>query len=298
MSVNTLEWNDYRVVLAIHRAGGLAPAARVLGVNHATVFRQVNGMEARLGARLFDRHRSGYGLTAVGEVALAAAEAMEVQALAAERRMAGGDLSLTGTIRVTAPDDMVQRLLLPMFADFRARYPKIELEVIVENRFLNLSRREADIALRPTAAAPEAMTGINIGPLAMTLYATAQLALRLAGGETLEELPWIGWEDGAETLRFGGFYRSRGLQPVFAYRSNSLLAQVSAAEAGLGVAVLPCFAGDTSPVLQRLEPIDGAFTTNLWILTHPDLRRAARIKAFMDFMSAALRRKRTLLAGG
>ncbi len=92
MATNTLEWNDYRVVLAIHRTGGLAPAARSLAVNHATVFRQVNAMEARLGARLFDRHRSGYGLTAVGEVALAAAEAMEIQALAAERRMAGGDL--------------------------------------------------------------------------------------------------------------------------------------------------------------------------------------------------------------
>jgi DNA-binding transcriptional LysR family regulator len=297
MSVNALEWNDYRVVLAIQRTGGLAPAARALGVNHATVFRQVNAMEARLGARLFDRHRSGYGLTAVGEVALAAAEAMEVQALAAERRMAGGDLNLTGTIRVTAPDDMVQRLLLPMFADFRARYPKIELEVIVDNRFLNLSRREADIALRPTAAAPEAMTGINIGPLNMTLYATALLAAQVAGGQDIASLPWIGWEDGAETIRFGGFYRSRGLRPVFAYRSNSLLAQVSAAEAGMGVAVLPCFAGDSSPLLQRLEPIDAGFATNLWILTHPDLRRAARIKAFIDFMSAALRKKRRLLAG-
>lgn len=297
MSAISLEWNDYRVVLAIHRAGGLAPAARTLGVNHATVFRQVNAMEARLGARLFDRHRSGYGLTAVGEVALAAAEAMEVQALAAERRMAGGDLNLTGTIRVTAPDDMVQRLLLPMFAAFRERYPKIELEVIVENRFLNLSRREADIALRPTAAAPEAMTGINIGPLNMTLYGSAGLAGRLAAGEAVDALPWIGWEDGAETLRFGGFYRNRGLNPVFAYRSNSLLAQVSAAEAGMGVAVLPCFAGDSSAVLQRLEPVDPAYATNLWILTHPDLKRAARIKAFIEFMSVALRRKRRLLAG-
>jgi DNA-binding transcriptional LysR family regulator len=297
MSANTLQWNDYRVVLAIHRTGGLAPAARSLAINHATVFRQVNAMEARLGARLFDRHRSGYGLTAVGEVALAAAEAMEIQALAAERRMAGGDLNLTGTIRVTAPDDMVQRLLLPMFVAFRERYPKIELEVIVDNRFLNLSRREADIALRPTAAAPEAMTGINIGPLNMTLYATAPLAALVASGQPVGSLPWIGWEDGAETIRFGGFYRNRGLQPVFAYRSNSLLAQVSAAEAGLGVAVLPCFAGDSSVVLERLEPIDPQFATSLWILTHPDLRRAARIKAFIDFMSAALRKKRRLLAG-
>lgn len=297
MSANSLEWNDYRVVLAIHRTGGLAPAARSLGVNHATVFRQVNAMEARLDARLFDRHRSGYGLTAVGEVALQAAEAMEVQALAAERRMAGGDLNLTGTIRVTAPDDMVQRLLLPMFAEFRERYPRIELEVIVDNRFLNLSRREADIALRPTASAPEAMTGINIGLLNMTLYATPALVARVSAGEALVDLPWIGWEDGADTLRFGGFFKSRGLSPIFAYRSNSLLAQVSAAEAGMGIAVLPCFAGDTSAALQRIEPIDGKFSTSLWILTHPDLKRAARIKAFIEFMSASLRKKRRLLAG-
>lgn len=297
MPSNSLEWNDYRVVLAIHRAGGLAPAARILGVNHATVFRQVNAMEGRLGVKLFDRHRSGYGLTAAGEVALAAAEAIEVQTLAAERRMAGGDLSLTGTIRVTAPDDMAQRLLLPMFADFRARYPRIELEVIVDNRFLNLSRREADIAVRPTASAPEAMTGINIGPLNMTLYGTAAFTARVAAGEDLQALPWVGWEDGAETLRFGGFYRNRGLNPSFAYRSNSLLAQVSAAEAGMGIAVLPCFAGDSSTLLQRLEPVDPSYATNLWLLTHPDLKRAARIKAFLDFMSVALRKKRRLLAG-
>jgi len=297
MPSNSLEWNDYRVVLAIHRTGGLAPAARMLSVNHATVFRQVNAMEGRLGAKLFDRHRSGYGLTAVGEVALAAAEAMEVQALAAERRMAGGDLSLTGTIRVTAPDDMAQRLLLPMFAEFRARYPRIELEVIVDNRFLNLSRREADIAVRPTAEAPEAMMGVNIGPLNMTLYGTAAFADRIAAGEDLQALPWVGWEDGAETLRFGGFYRNRALSPSFAYRSNSLLAQVSAAEVGMGVAILPCFAGDSSALLQRLEAVDPSYATNLWLLTHPDLKRAARIKAFIDFMSVALRKKRRLLAG-
>lgn len=298
MQANALEWNDYRVLLAIHRTGGLAPAARSLGVNHATVFRQVNAMEARLGARLFDRHRSGYGLTAIGEVALTAAEAMETQVLAAERRMAGGDLNLTGTIRVTAPDDMVQRLLLPIFADFRERYQKIELEVIVENRFLNLSRREADVALRPTVAAPEAMTGINIGDLSTTLYAAPNLADRVAAGEALGALPWVGWEEGAETLRFGGFYRNRGLNPRFAYRSNSLLAQVSAAEAGFGIALLPCFTGDTSPLLRRLEAPDPAYKTHLWILTHPDLKRAARIKAFIDFMASALRRKRSLLAGG
>lgn len=294
---NTLEWNDYRVVLAIHRTGGLAPAARALGINHATVFRQVNAMEARLGERLFDRHRSGYGLTAVGEVALAAAEAMETQVLAAERRMAGGDLSLSGSIRVTAPDDMVQRLLLPMFVAFRARYPQIELEVIVDNRFLNLSRREADIAIRPTSSAPEAMVGINVGPLTMAPYGAAPVAALAAGGVALTALPWIGWEDGAESIAFGGYFQRLSPRPVFVYRANSLLAQISAAELGMGVALLPCFAGDSSEQLTRLGAVDGSTASSLWILTHPDLKRAARIRAFIDFMSAALRRQRRLLAG-
>jgi DNA-binding transcriptional LysR family regulator len=294
---NSLEWNDYRVVLAIHRTGGLAPAARLLGINHATVFRQVNAMESRLGARLFDRHRSGYGLTAIGEVALAAAEAMETQVLAAERRMAGGDLSLSGSIRVTAPDDMVQRLLLPMFVAFRARYPKIELEIIVDNRFLNLSRREADIAIRPTASAPEAMVGVNIGPLAMATYGSPELAADVAAGGGVMDLPWIGWEDGADSIAFGGYFQRLSPRPIFAYRANSLLAQISAAEMGIGIALLPCFAGDGSDKLRRIGAVDRSTSSSLWLLTHPDLRRAARIKAFIDFVSAALRKKRRLLAG-
>lgn len=294
---NSLEWNDYRVVLAIERTGGLAPAARQLGINHATVFRQVNAMEARLGAPLFDRHRSGYALTAIGEVALAAAEAMELEVLAAERRLAGGDLSLTGSIRVTAPDDMVQRLLLPMFAAFRDRYPKIELEVIVDNRHLNLTRREADVAIRPTAHAPEAMVGVNVGPLAMAVYGAPALADALASGRGLTDLPWIGWEEGRDAPTFGGYFQRLQPQPRFVYRANSLLAQVGAAEAGMGVAMLPCFAGDVSAGLRRMTPPEPGLQSALWLLTHPDLRRAARIKAFIDFMATALRRKRRVLAG-
>lgn len=294
---NILEWNDYRVVLAVQRTGGLAPAARELGVNHATVFRQVNAMEARLGARLFDRHRSGYALTAVGEVALAAAEAMENEVLGAERRFAGGDLSLSGSIRVTAPDDMVQRLLLPMFVAFRDRYPKIELEVIVDNRHLNLTRREADVALRPTAHAPEAMVGVNIGPLAMAVYGPPALADAMAAGGALTELPWIGWEEGGGSGAFGGYFQRLQPRPLFVYRANSLLAQIAAAEAGMGIAMLPCFAGDGSEKLRRLTPPERGLQSALWLLTHPDLRRAARIKAFIEFMATALRRKRGLLAG-
>lgn len=297
MFTKSLEWNDYRTILAISRSGGLAPAARALRVNHATVFRQVNAMEARLGTRLFDRHRSGYSLTAVGEVALAAAEAMEEQAHAAERRMAGGDLNLTGTIRVTAPDDMAQRLLLPIFAAFRARYSRIELEVIVNNRPLNLARREADVAIRPTTAPPQAMTGINIGPLALTIYGSGQFEELVFAGKSPCDLPWVGWEDGAESLRFGGYYRSLPAVPTFVYRSNSLLGQVGAVELGIGIALLPCFVGDGSPGLRRLQPVDPSLSTSLWILTHPDLRRAARIKAFLDFMATSLRRKRSALAG-
>lgn len=295
---NTLEWNDYRVVLAIERTGGLAPAARQLGVNHATVFRQVNAMEARLGAPLFDRHRSGYALTAIGEVALVAAEAMELEVLAAERRLAGGDLSLTGSIRVTAPDDMVQRLLLPMFAAFRDRYPKIELEVIVDNRHLNLTRREADVAIRPTAHAPEAMVGVNVGPLAMAVYGAPAMADALALGQNLTDLTWVGWEEGADAPTFSGYFQRLEPRPRFVYRANSLLAQIGAAEAGMGVAMLPCFAGDVSANLRRLAPPEPGLQSALWLLTHPDLRRAARIKAFIDFMASALRRKRRVLAGG
>lgn len=150
MNEHQVPWDDLRTVLAIAQSGSLSGAARALGVSHATVFRRLGAIEERLGARLFERHRIGYTPTTAGEDVAAAAVRIEAEVTGIERRVAGRDLLPSGTVRVTTTDTLLQGLLSPVFADFRRSYPDIHLEVAVSNTLFSLSRREADVAVRPT----------------------------------------------------------------------------------------------------------------------------------------------------
>lgn len=293
MTVERLDWDDLRLVLAVGRMGGIGPAARSLGVNHSTVFRRMNALEAILGAPLFERHASGYALTPLGEAAYRAAGAMEEQVLNFGRELATGGQDLKGSLRLTAPDDMVVGLLLPILAAFRERYPQLSLEVVVENRFLNLTRREADIAIRSTNQPPDDMVGVNVGDTAFAGYAAAPVQSKAAG---LGDLPWIGWDEGTGPVAVR-HWQAENLPPsAIVYRSNSLLNQFAAVQAGIGAALLPCFlAGEAKGLARIVPPLEKL--TSLWILTHPDLRRAPRIQAFMAFVGDRLRRQRSRLAG-
>lgn len=292
-SLEHLDWDDLRLVLAIGREGGLGPAARALGVNHSTVFRRIRALEDRLGAALFERQANGYAPTPLGEAGVRAATAMEAQIHAFQREAAGDGKELQGSIRLTAPDDVVFSLLLPILADFRRTYRSLVLEVEVENRFLNLSRREADIAIRSSNAPPETMIGVNVGETALAGYAARPL---LHQSRVWRDLPWIGWDEGAGPRRIQQWQAEHLPAGAVVYRCNSLLNQFAAAEAAIGVALLPCFLAGRSPHLERVvPPLDSL--TSLWILTHPDLRRAPRIQACMSFIGDGLRRQRARLAG-
>ncbi len=142
-----------------------------LGVNHATVYRRIDQLEAALGARLLERGGRSLTLTAAGEEFLAGAEAMDTAALAVQARLAGRDLEPVGTLRLTAPDDITDKILLPLLVEFRELYPRIVIELATANRFLNISRREADIALRATADPPPALIGRKATGLAAAVYA-------------------------------------------------------------------------------------------------------------------------------
>ena len=191
---------DLRTVLAIARYGSLAGAARYLQVNHSTVFRRLGAIENRLGVRLFDRQDGAYAPTAAGEDLLRTAERVESEVEALERRLSGQDARLTGSLRLTAPDDIAEVLLIPLLAEFRGRYPDITLELVIENRMLSLTRREADIALRPTQEPPETLFGRRVAALAATVYRTSGRMLRTpgdGGDRAWASRNWIAWEDGA-----------------------------------------------------------------------------------------------------
>ncbi|ONX33914.1 LysR family transcriptional regulator, partial [Burkholderia cenocepacia] len=171
MKEQRLSWDDLRLVLAVAQAGSLAGAARRLGISHATVFRRLAAIEAELGVKLFERTRAGYAPTPAGEDAAAAAERIQDEVHGVERRVAGRDVRPSGTVRVTTTDTLLSGLLSPVFAAFRHACPEITLEVSVSNAVFDLSKREADVAIRPSSSPPEVLIGRRVGTIAQAVYA-------------------------------------------------------------------------------------------------------------------------------
>jgi DNA-binding transcriptional LysR family regulator len=286
---------DLQTLLAIAREGTLAGAARRLRVNHSTVFRRLGAIEARLETRLFERQGGSYMTTAACEDLLRTAERVEAEVEALERRLSGQDLRLTGSLRLTAPDDLAEVVVMPLLAEFRRGYPDITVELAVDNRMLNLTRREADIALRPTRRPPETLAGRRVGALASAGYGMAAADTAAAKEPAQRGLAGGG---GAGPPQVTRWLADRVDRHVIGYRSNSLLNQASAVRAGLGLAVLPCFLGDSDRRLKRIDGPLPELETELWLLTHPDLQRTARIRVLLDLLYDQLRAQRLLFEGG
>ncbi len=287
-----VDWDDLRVFLAVAREGSLSGAARALAVNHSTVFRRLNGLEDRLGVRLFERQPRGYVPTPAGDALTETADRVEAEILAAERVLRGRDLQLRGELRVTLPET-VSRLLLPvLIAPFERRYPEIALELVISDTFLNLSTRDADIALRPTNSPPETLVGRRLCGIATAIYRSANLA---EPDGDLSDCRWVAPDDSLAHLASARWLRA--LAPPVTIRANTMSAMQDAARAGMGLAALPCFMGDGDPALRRVGDPMPELETGLWALTHRDLRQTARIRAFLDAVGEAMGELRPLLEG-
>lgn len=283
----SLEWSDLQFFLAVCEQGSIGAAAQALHVNHSTVLRRIASLERTLQARLFDRLPTGYALTGHGQELAAQLAGVSEQLDAAQRRVTGGDLQLGGTIRLTAPDTLVQGLLLPHLAGFRARHPQLRLELVVNNHFLNLTRREADVALRGSNRPPENLVGRRVGSLQTALYASPKYLKSLGAKAGLADYHWVGHDDALAHLDSAKWLREQVAADRIALRVDSLVTLADAVAAGLGVGWLPCPLGEARR-LRRLREPPPEFDTQLWLLTHPDLRRVARVRALTDYLYEAL----------
>ncbi len=289
-------WDNLRIFLSVARTGSLSAAARDLGVNHSTVFRRVAGFEQDLGVRLFERHRDGYALTAAGEEMLAETGEIEERVQLLDRRLSGRDLRLSGSLRIATTDTLMQALLPPQLAAFRAAYPRVELEVAVGQEFVSLGRREADVAVRAGQRPPESLVGRSAARLGFAVYGSpAYLSGR--SDAPLEAQDWLGPDESLAHTAVAGWLRAQVPPARIRFRSNSLVVLYQAARAGLGLALLPCFLADPDPGLRRQTPPLPGVENELWLLTHADLRRTARVRAFLDFLHDALAGQRPLLEG-
>ena len=293
-----LAWDDLRLVLHVGRAGGLAASAELLGLDPSTVFRRLRAIEARLDTRLFERAGGHYRATAAGERVVAAAAAMEAAALGLEREVAGRDRRLEGRLRVTCSETLAYRLLVPHLAAFRAEHPGIELEILIDNRELSLARRESDVALRAARPAQPDLFGRKLADVAWAFYAARRDGEgRLGGVGDLAGHPLIGWHEAASGVGAADWLARHVPPEAFAYRSNSIVGQMLAARAGIGVALLPCYLGDQEPDLARVFGPMPELVRDLWLVTHADLRRTARVRAFLERIGTALEAQRPLLEG-
>lgn len=295
---NRLGWDELRLVLEIGRGGGLSGAARALGVNHATVFRKLNGIEGRLGVRLFERFHTGYAPTPAGEAAIALARQVDDEVRVLERRLAGQDVRPSGTVRITTTDTLLP-LLGPCLAEIRRSHPEITLEILVSNAFLSLSRRDADVALRPTLQPPPELVGRRIANIAFAVYMARAHAPRRRSSSpvAMADLAWVAPDDSLAHLESAKWMRAHLPQAQVVGRSDTLVGLLEMARAGLGAAALPCYLGDADRGLRRLGAPEPAMQTQLWLLTHEDLRRVARVRAVLDGLSLALEQRRGQLEG-
>lgn len=292
-----LEVRDLMLVYAVANAGTVAKAATDLGVHQATVFRRLDALERDLGVRLFERARGGYALTRAGDRVRALAERMRADLYAVEHELRGQDRRPQGMVRVTTTDTLVMSLLTPMFAKFRAHHPGIELQVNASNQFLTLTEREADVAIRPTREVPENLVGRAISGVAMAVYAAKDYLRRAPERQDLSVHTWIGTDESLAQVVAARWLRVNYPRAAVAYRINTLLGMWQAARSGLGLAVLPCYLADGDPELLRVRPPLPELANKLWLLTHPDARKTARIATFLRFISGELSAQRAILEG-
>ncbi|KQQ18317.1 LysR family transcriptional regulator [Methylobacterium sp. Leaf123] len=290
-----MAWDEFRLVQAIAERGALAPAASHLGINPSTAFRRLAAVEAELGARLFERHRSGYVATPAGEAMAAAAARMEEEVARFDREVADRAHTPSGLLRVTAAATLVTDLLMPMLGRFRARYPKVQIELVTSEEALNLSRRDADVALRATHDPPPNLVGRRLTTIAWAIYGLARQ--EGDGGVDSGEADWVSPSEAVAGGLFARFVAARAGPERIALRLNTVQGLCEAIVEGVGIGPLPCYRGDRLAALRRLSGPEPELAGSLWLLTHPDLRHAARVRAFMDHVAGEVGPLRPALEG-
>jgi len=292
-----VDWDDVRHFLALARTGSVRAAGSLLGVSHSTVARRVEALELRLGVKLFDRHRDGYLLTDAGSEMVAGAERVERELSALERGLVGQDARLEGPVRVTCTDPYMAKLLLRALAGLCAQHPGIELELETNAKYVDLSKREADVAVRallPSASPPEHLIGRRIAPITLCNYVATSCAASLDPALGARSARWLGSDIKAvRQLVASSSYPELPIWGAF----DSMEVQAEAAQAGLGIVMLPTYVGDAEPRLQRLAKPDLRHVADFWLLSHRDLRDNARLRAARASITSALTEHAPLFRG-
>jgi DNA-binding transcriptional LysR family regulator len=284
--------SDLALVLALVRGRSLARASELLKVDISTVFRSIRRLEAALGTSLFEKSRRGYIPSDIAQAMAEQAERAELALNAARVALQQGEQVVSGTVRLTCTEAVLHSLLLPALAQFMPAYPALTLELATSNSFANLSRRDADIALRLTNAPPEHLVGRRLGAASYVICGQTQYRQALA--QDPASVPWVAPDDSMPE-HASVIWREQAYPAVVPrYRCSSMSAVSQLVAAGLGVAALTDFTvSGLQGVEQLSDPLPGC-DTDLWLLTRPDCRALRSVQALFEELTPLLREKLAL----
>ena len=291
-----IDWDDVRYFLAVARGGSVRAAAGRLRVNHSTVLRRIAQLEERLGARMFEKLPSGYRLTDAGEEVLEFADQMEASSNQMETRIFGRDQSIRGLLRVTLAPTLATHLLMPDFADFARLHPEIEMEILSSDEPVNLTNRQADVAIRVVyehGALPLNLHGLKGPELFGGVYISRDLLAAWRAGAP-DRIRWIV----KNNIGLSDWARDGEVAVAeVPFRTTDAGAQIVAVRQGLGMTTLPCFVGDADPLLVRAPGTALHMHGTLWLLMQGETRKTKRVRLFTEFVSRRLAAYAPLLAG-
>lgn len=284
--MHNVNWDALQAFLAVARTGRISAAARRLNVEHTTVSRRLTALEAAIGVPLFYRTTTGYLLTSHGQNALAQAEAMERAALGLTARAREGSAVLSGRVRLAMAPEFASHWFAPKIGAFRAKYPHIELQILVGTRQRDLTRGEAELAIQSPRPRPQHLVAVRIGRAALGLYASKRLVRdprwRITSPQTLHGLPLLAYTSPFQMLQDARWFQTVLAGAEVALETNSTHALVAAARAGAGVAVLPRFVARWHDDLVDVS--DDVANNDVWLISHPEFRRDPKVRAAADFI--------------
>ncbi|HEX8232385.1 MAG TPA: LysR family transcriptional regulator [Caulobacteraceae bacterium] len=294
------DWDALKTFLAVARTGRLTAAAQRLGADHTTVSRRIAGLEAALKAALFHRAPTGYTLTAHGERLLPIAESMETLSLSAQGEVGEADLSLSGAVRIGAPEGFGSYFLAPRLGAFADAHPQLKVELVAIAGLFSLSKREADIAIHLSAPREGRLVARKLTEYRLGLYASPAYLASAPPLERRADLPahrFIGYiEDLLQSPELD--YLRQGEIPIDAQiKSSNLIAQLGAARAGAGLCVLPHFIAGADLRLMRVLPDQVSLERAFWLVIHADLKGLARVRETADFIVEQVAAQRRLFLG-
>jgi DNA-binding transcriptional LysR family regulator len=291
-----MAWDDLRFVLTVAEQGTLSGAARVLGVNHSTVLRRVSSFEEKKGVKVFVRTGNGYVLTPESRHLLTSLRAIEDQVNGLDRAIAKQGLELDGPVRITTTDSFTSSGLVQHVAAFQQQHPGVVVDLNVNNSYVNFTKMDADITVRPAPDLPGDMVGERACDLMMRVYGTTEY-LANNPGLSYSAHKWLGVSPPISSSMVGT-WQDQNLPPqAIVLKSSSFVGLRYIAETGLGLALLPCCLGDPSPHLVRAEIFPDGMSTSVWVATHKDMTGSSRVQSILTWFVDAVRQDADLYEG-